>query len=169
MFKDLLKKIKIPTISILTVILFFGFLRFGLAKEIVIVSGESMYPTLSDGQIIFTKLIGKSGVFSGTVLETNSLVRDDIIIAKNAGDTRGKIVKRIIGLPGDTVLFDEYGYIYVNGQKMDVVIGKENIPNKKEFVLDSNEFFLLGDNVNNSIDSRVFGPVLGQDVIAVVR
>lgn len=84
--------------------------------------------------------------------------RFDIIVFHSISDPGKQYVKRIIGLPGENVKIDVKGNIYINNVKLDEHYGKEEISDpgnaEKELILGKDEFFVLGDNRNNSIDSR---------------
>ncbi len=73
------------------------------------VSGDSMYPTFKNGEYILTNLIA---------LRTNGLQRGDVIVFQAPPDQEKDFIKRVIGLPGDTVKLKN-GYVYINGKKLD--------------------------------------------------
>ena len=75
-------------------------------------------------------------------------------------------VKRIIGLPGDTILINKSGEVFNNGIKLNfnnVVSGNES--ELINYTVPENYYFLLGDNRNNSIDSRIYGSVNKRQII----
>jgi signal peptidase I len=88
-------------------------------------------------------------------------------------------IKRVIGLPGETVRIDEEGVIYINGEVLEEHYGKETIDTAhigraiNEVKLGEGEFFVMGDNRNNSLDSRfeAVGNIKKSDIIgkAVLR
>lgn len=110
------------------------------------VSGESMMNTLHDGDFMMCRRVKDASKFE----------RFDIVIATMEDGTQ--IVKRIIGLPGEEVFIDENGNIYINGNILEESYGRERIKDPGRayqiVTLKENEFFLLGDNRNNSLDSR---------------
>lgn len=104
--------------------------------QICFVHGPSMEPTLHDKEIILIKKFHLNLDYS------------DIIVIKKQNKL---IIKRIIGMPGDTVKIDEYPF--VNGKKL----GKFHMENNGEITnvtLKKGEYFVLGDNCDESIDSR---------------
>ncbi len=83
--------------------------------------------------------------------------RGDIVIFKYPDDENTKYVKRVIGLPGETVSF-ENGDVYINGELLDEPYLKEphstNAIKQSEYTVPENSYFMLGDNRNNSKDAR---------------
>ena len=74
-------------------------------------------------------------------------------------DWRGRFfIKRIIGLPGESIRIDYEGNIYINGEVLEENYGAEGILDpgraETEVVLGEDEFFVMGDNRNHSMDSR---------------
>lgn len=111
------------------------------------VDGNSMYPTLEDGDnLIVEKLSYRFG----------EPQRFDIIVFPY--DDHTYYIKRIIGLPGETVQIDEEGNIYIDGEILEEDYGAEVISNPgraaQPVQLGEDEYFVMGDNRNNSKDSR---------------
>lgn len=115
------------------------------------VSGESMETTLSDGDnLIVDKL----------TYRFQDPKRFDIIVFPFHYEEDTYYIKRIIGLPGETVQIDQNGVIYIDGEVLNESYGREIIlPQtvgiaEKPITLGEDEYFVLGDNRNNSTDSR---------------
>ncbi len=95
--------------------------------------------------------------------------RGDVVVFKYPKNPQEYFIKRVIGLPGDSIEFkDGKIFIYNDIYKDGVVLDEKYLPSNRETYsngrnelvkLGSNEFFMLGDNRNSSKDSRVFGPV----------
>lgn len=113
------------------------------------VSGSSMEPMLSHGDNLIVDKI------SYTFGEPN---RFDIVVFPFRYAERTYFIKRVIGLPGETVFIDEDGTIYIDGEVLTEHYGKEVIldPGRayEPITLGPDEYFVLGDNRNNSSDSR---------------
>lgn len=115
----------------------------------MVVNGPSMENTLHDGEsVIVDKL---SYRFSDPK-------RFDIVVFPYKFEENTLFIKRVIGLPGEKVRIDFLGKIYINGEVLEENYGRETIRSpgraEKEITLGSDEYFVLGDNRNNSTDSR---------------
>ena len=166
--------------AVFEIILYFAlvacitFLIIHFVGQRTVVNGVSMQPTLSDGDnLIVDKLSYRF----------HDPDRFDIIVFPQE-DGR-YFIKRIIGLPGENVRIDEDGFIYINGEKLQESYGKEvmldpglakdgdfpEISNgglaSSAVSLESGEYFVLGDNRNDSMDSRMaeVGPIAGERII----
>jgi signal peptidase I len=132
------------------------------ALEKTTMLGESMETTLLDqDKIIINKFAYRFA----------KPKRFDIIVFKQKNKEHSYYnIKRIIGLPGETIQIDN-GSIYVNGKVLEEPIESESMKNSglaaEEIQLDENEYFVLGDNRNNSEDSRFanIGNILYDDII----
>lgn len=111
------------------------------------VNGTSMYDTLEHKD---TMILNKIDV------KINKLERFDIVVIET-GDTY--IIKRVIGLPGETIKYQD-GKLYINGKKMkDPYYKNENTNDFESVKIPKNHYYVLGDNRSDSIDSRIIGPV----------
>ena len=113
------------------------------------VSGQSMEPTLQNGDSL---LIEKVSYRFGTPK------RFDIIVFPYQYGNDQFFIKRIIGLPSESIRIDYEGNIYINGEVLEENYGAEVILDpgraETEVVLGEDEFFVMGDNRNHSMDSR---------------
>ena len=146
--KNVVKEI-FSTILYILVVLLGTYLLITFVGQITSVSGSSMEPTLSNNdQLILDKI---SYRFSEPQ-------RFDIIVFPFQYAEKTFYVKRIIGLPGETVQIDLQGNIYINGQILNEDYGKETINFAglavEPITLGDDEYFVMGDNRNNSSDSR---------------
>ncbi len=106
--------------------------------KLIIISGQSMAPTYDSGQLVIMQY-------------NKSVERDDVIVFTR--DNKDYI-KRIVAMPQDYVEQKD-GYLFINGIKTYYTSEK----NEKIIKLGENEFYVVGDNFENSNDSRNFGIV----------
>ena len=91
------------------------------------IPSDSMMPTLLAGDFIFVSKFSydlRMPVFNTKLLETGDPLRGDVIVFRLPADPRINYIKRLIGLPGDHVVVTN-DVVYINGKKMDVVMGNE--------------------------------------------
>ncbi len=128
------------------------------------VSGDSMYPTFKNGEYILTNLIA---------LRTNGLQRGDVIVFQAPPDQEKDFIKRVIGLPGDTVELKN-GYVYINSKKLDEsaylhndvrTYGGAFLKDNQPIIVPDNNYFVMGDNRPFSSDSREWGLLVRTKVI----
>lgn len=118
------------------------------------VNGMSMSPTLANGDRI---------VISKISYNFQELERFDIIVFR---ESENLLIKRIIGLPGDHILYKD-NVLYVNGERVEEPF-LDDSSLTVDFTLNqtipANHYFVMGDNRNNSVDSRVFGPISKENI-----
>ena len=142
---------------VLTII--FALVLFFLLQATVqsfIVVGVSMKPNFESGQRL---LVNKATYYF------HEPERGDVLIFKSPGSIRDDYIKRLIGLPGDTVEIKNKA-VFVNGDKLDETYIR-NPPNYtiKEQKIPEDSYFVLGDNRNNSNDSHNGWVVPRQNII----
>lgn len=128
------------------------------------VDGSSMEPMLSDRDNLLVDKIS---------YRFREPERFDIIVFSFKYKEDTYYIKRIIGLPGETVQIDEEGNIYIDGEILEENYGREIIKPetigiaRDPIVVGEDEYFVLGDNRNNSTDSRtqIVGNVNRKDII----
>ena len=109
------------------------------------VNGTSMYPTLQDKEFM---ILNKIGLQKG-------INRFDIVVVESNGKY---IIKRVIGLPGESVMYSD-NKLYINGKVVEDNYSKSETEDFENVVLKEDEYFVMGDNREVSKDSRVIGPV----------
>jgi len=140
----------ISTAIYLGVVFVLTFLFITFVAQRTCVVGRSMESTLHDGDSLIIEKV--SYRFSAPK-------RFDIIVFPPEHRAEKEYyVKRIIGLPGETVRIDDSGNIFINGQKLEENYGNDRIEDpgraSNDVVLGDDEYFVMGDNRNHSMDSR---------------
>ena len=137
---------------LIVIVLCLLFLKFVAVRSVV--DGSSMNPLLYNKDNLIVEKV--SYYFRAPE-------RFDVIVFELADEKGVHYIKRIVGLPGETVQIQD-GAVYINGEKLENdVYGLETIENAYQagepVTLADDEYFVLGDNRNNSRDSRLIGPV----------
>ncbi|MBQ7956219.1 MAG: signal peptidase I [Lachnospiraceae bacterium] len=154
----------------LLIVLVATYLIVNFVGQRTIVNGASMEPTLYGTDKNDPEKVGDNLIVDKITYRFNDPKRFDIIVFPFQYSDEFYI-KRIIGMPGETVQIDEDGVIYVNGTVLKEGYGKEVIldPGRaiEPVTLGADEYFVLGDNRNNSADSRseVVGNIHREDII----
>ena len=146
--KKIIKEL-LDTSLYLLIVLVLTYLVITFVGQRTQVSGSSMEPTLShEDNLIVDKITYR---FSDPQ-------RYDIIVFPFQYEEDTYYIKRIIGMPGETVRIDGDGNIYINDEVLEESYGKEVMQSPgrayEEITLAEDEYFVLGDNRNNSEDSR---------------
>lgn len=175
LLEDILGFIKVFVVSAIVILLFVNFVAHPVR-----VDGRSMYPTLKNGEFGFTNV-------GGVLL--NGVERGDIVVVTMEEDgQKTHWVKRVVGLPGDTVSCVN-DVVYINGKVLDEtkyidpdyrqsLVDKfgyfNKVPNAdntdvvdfEEVKLKDGEYYVMGDNRPYSKDSRYVGPVKKSQIFA---
>lgn len=131
-------------------ILIFLLLNAACAPQPVLIEGTAMLPSFRDGdRVIMDRSVGE-------------LKRGDVIMFLYPKDTSKWYFKRVIGLPGETVEIQE-GKVFVNGQLLDEPYLDQKYNQTRDTfapkMVAENHYYVLGDNRDNSSDSRYWGTV----------
>ncbi len=124
------------------------------------IDGPSMEPTLFTGQNL---LISRLDYLFGEIK------RGDIAVFDPPNPAQEMLIKRVIGIPGDTIEIRNQE-VYLNGEKLDepYFVNRPCTPidcPDNTWTLGANEYFFMGDNRNRSNDSRAFGPITRDRIV----
>ena len=119
---------------------------------LIIVNGDSMNPTLEDNDIMFLDKFS---------YHFNDIERFDIVVCR---DVDGYLIKRVIGLPGD-VIYTKDNIIYVNDEVLDEEFSHGITNDFSMIKVREDEYFVMGDNREVSLDSRKLGTFSKKDIL----
>jgi signal peptidase I len=135
-------------------------LLFRLRKRWLKIEGNSMIPFLSDGQYV---------LLDSDYYTNNPIRRGDIVAFRILQTQKKILIKRVVALPKDIIEFKNKK-LYVNNEES--LIGERFFSTIKNsdhpLFLDEDEYFLLGDNPENSLDSRKMGSIPFKDIEGLV-
>jgi len=129
-----------------------------------IVDGQSMEPSFKNNNYLITEKI---------TYKFRAPERGEVIIFHPPGNPSVNYIKRVIGLPGDTVTIQD-GSVYINGKQILEPYLNSNNETKSDngekytLTLKENEYFVLGDNRTQSRDSRELGPIPSANIVSRV-
>lgn len=112
----------------------------------VIVNGPSMMDTLHDKDIMILDKIG---------MKIGGIDRFDIVVIQTS---QSKIIKRIIGLPGETIEYKD-NKLYINDKEIEDPYPSQVTSDIEKQIIPNNTYYVLGDNRTDSVDSRILGPI----------
>lgn len=117
------------------------------------VEGDSMLPRHEDGDFLIIRTGG------------GSPGRGDVVVLHDPTDRRTDLIKRVVALPGETIAIAN-GRVLIDGEAIDepYISGRWE-GSMRPVTLHEGDYFVMGDNRNNSTDSRAFGPVSGDTLI----
>lgn len=146
-----IKMIKYIIMSIIFAVIINQFIGF------ITISGHSMDPTLYDSE---------KGILDKFTYNTREPERNEIVLFYPPVVSYSVFVKRVVGVPGDTIEIKDH-QVYLNGEMLQEPYLNEqmNYSAMNKITLGKGEFFLMGDNRNNSTDSRHFGPVRKENIL----
>lgn len=158
--KGLLKDLFILALLIVVIVLP---LRAFVVSPFV-VDGESMHPTFENLDYLIVDEI---------IYDLHSPQRGDVIVFRYPGDLSVFYIKRIIGLPGETVSISHGAVTILKTDGTSTTLSEpyvvdEDATYSKSVTLNAGEYFVMGDNRPNSSDSRVWGPLPKKDIVGRV-
>lgn len=141
--------------TVLLTLLIYVLVRHFLFENYRVV-GHSMTPTLEDEQYL---------VVNKLVYRLHEPQRGDIIVFHDPRSSDRKLIKRVIGLPGE-MLEIKQGQVFINEQQLDEAylsdLGRYSVPPTP---IPADQYFVLGDNRNNSSDSHNWGTLPGNTIV----
>ena len=156
------------------------------AFELVRVDGLSMDSTLANGEIMFVSKFDYASTWlsfpwqdeqakeaAARITTGGDPRRFDVVICRYPGRGDTNFVKRVVGLPGDTVELRE-GYLYINNEKIDEPYIQDEyrsgwLNTFGPCTVPEGHFFVMGDHRNDSNDSRSQGPLPRNMIVGHVR
>ena len=146
------KNVFIDALEVIVLAVIITYLLFNFVLISAKVNGASMYPTLQDGEFGYSFVITKN----------MGINRFDICVVNVENK---KLVKRVIGLPNETVSYKD-NQLYIDGTSVKDVVDFDVYTSDFEVTLGEDEYYCLGDNREISRDSRYYGAFNKEDVVS---
>jgi len=122
------------------------------------IDGTSMEPNVHNGEYV---IVNKTAYWFG-----HDPQRGDVVVFQAPDQPQNDRVKRVIGLPGETVEVRSDGTVYVNGQQLEEpYLPSHHSGTSGTWTVPEDEYFVMGDNRSVSYDSREGGPVPRSNII----
>ncbi len=118
----------------------------------VVVNGPSMMNTLHNGDVMILDKIG---------MKLGGIKRFDIVVIQTG---KTKIIKRVIGMPGETISYHD-NKLYINGKEVSDNHSNEITYDFEEVKIPDGEYYVLGDNRTDSVDSRILGTIPKNEIL----
>lgn len=130
-------------------------IRYFIAQPFI-VKGQSMEPNFDDREYL---------VIDELTYQFREPERGEVVVFRYPNNPKEFFIKRIIGLPGETVIIKDGQILISGGNGKPASLQESYLPSdlktfpEKEYVLDKTQYLVLGDNRRNSSDSRIWGPL----------
>ena len=161
-FASLLEVLEIAVIAVAAVFIVRTFL-----VQPFLVDGTSMVPTFSNGDYVLTDEL---------TYRIRPPERGEVVVFHDVSDPSTYLIKRVIGLPGETVVIKNDTVTIENKQDpAGFVLNEYYLPKgtvtsgEEDITLSSSSYFMMGDNRAVSYDSRSWGPLSKSDIVGLVR
>lgn len=127
------------------------------------ITGDSMQPNFHDKEQIIAEKLS---------IKIEDIKRGEVVIVNHPENEGVLLIKRVVGLPGEQISIHE-GAVYINNNKLDesyltdgvITYGKKALEENVEYEIPMEEYIVMGDNRENSTDSRYWGPVHKNDIV----
>lgn len=137
------------------------FIIYTFIAQPFIVQGASMEPNFSDDDYVLIDMI---------TYRFGEPHRGEVVVFKNPRNEKEFHIKRIIGLPGEEITING-GEVKVNGALLreNYLLAEHGLAGERVFDLGNDEYFVMGDNRSESLDSRSLGPLKKHKITGTVR
>lgn len=150
-YKDSLRELIPYAVIILTVVLIRTFLITPIK-----VNGTSMKDTLEHGDTMILNKIS---------MKINGIKRFQIVVIETE---KSYLIKRVIGMPGETIEYKD-GKLYINDKEINDPYYKNNTLDFDKVKVPEGYYFVMGDNRGDSMDSRIIGPINGENILGTTK
>lgn len=152
-FKGIFDIIEFLIIGVTVIALIFIFVG-----QPVRVTGDSMLPNFEDGEQLIAEKVS---------IKYSTLQRGEVVILRHPKSNDTLLIKRVVGMPGETFKISS-GKVLIDGKELEEPYLSDNtstpgygeITNGEELTIPENSYVVLGDNRENSSDSREWGPII---------